>query len=542
MTSPDQAGSGPPFSADGASARAEQRRPGAVDTGFRSILFEQPMTGAGVDRLQEPDSFADLNLDQLLESMTAGREQYALKPFFYAPLHDVAAVRYRHEVFRDLEKPVVLESITRFAAAMGRMREHLVQVQKLRYALQKQAWFLDAVEIYCEAVRSLAEDFGGLDVASRGFQALRGYLAGYAASERFTSLVAQTQALKEALAGVRYSIRIRGARVTVSNYEGEPDYSAEVEETFARFKQGAVKSYLVRLPDFADMNHVEAQILDRVARLNPDVFGTLAEYWASHRDHVDATVGRFDREVQFYLAYIELIGRFKARGLPFCYPHVSAHSKDIAAEETFDLALANKLVPEGGTVVGNDFYLEEPERVFVVTGPNNGGKTTFARMFGQLPFLASLGLPVPGKSARLFLPDRIHTHFEREEDIETLRGKFEDELVRVHEILERATSESVLVMNESFNSTTLNDALFVGTEVMQQVMELGALGVYVTFVDEIASLSEATVSMVSQIMPQNPAQKTFKLARKPADGLAYAAAIADKYGLTYERLIERIGS
>jgi hypothetical protein len=51
--------------------------------------------------MQEPDFFADFNLDQVLELMTAGREQYELTPFFYAPLHDVAAVRYRHEVLRE---------------------------------------------------------------------------------------------------------------------------------------------------------------------------------------------------------------------------------------------------------------------------------------------------------------------------------------------------------------------------------------------------------------------------------------------------------
>ena len=200
--------------------------PEAGEARFQSVLFEQPASGAGVDGLREPDFFADLNLDQVLELMTAGRKQYDLRPFFYAPLHDVAAVRYRHEVLRDLEQPAVLKSVTKFAETMRQMREHLAQAEKLHYRLQKQAWFLDAVEIYCQAVCSLAEELGGLEVTSRGFQGLRDYLAGYAASGGFTSLAAETRALKEALAGVRYAVRSHGARVTVGNYEGEPDYSA----------------------------------------------------------------------------------------------------------------------------------------------------------------------------------------------------------------------------------------------------------------------------------------------------------------------------
>jgi len=508
--------------------------------GFQSVLFESP--ASGVDGLGEPDFFADLNLDQVVESVTAGRDQYNLKPFFFAPLHQVTAVRYRHEVLRDLEKPGVLEPIKRFARSMERMREHLGQVGKLHYQLQKQSWFLDAVEIYSEAVRSLAADLAACELSSRGLRGLRDYLAEYDASERFTSLTAEIKALKDALARVRYAIRINGARVTVSRYADEADYRAEVEETFARFQQGAAQSHLARLPDYVEMNHIEAKILDGVARLYPDVFRARADFCVGHSDYLDATIGRFDREVQFYLAYLEMVERLRGAGLAFCYPHVSARSKEIAAEETFDIALANKVVPEDGTVVGNDFYLTGPERVFVVSGPNNGGKTTFARTFGQLHYLAGLGLLVPGRDARIFLPDRIFTHFEREEDIETLRGKFDDELVRVHEILEKATSNSVIVMNESFNSTSLSDALFVGTEVMRQILDLGCPGVYVTFVDEIASLGEATVSLVTQIVPGNPAERTFKVIRKPADGRAYAWAIAEKYGLSYQRLMERIGA
>ena len=508
--------------------------------GFESILSERPGAGSGAGGLAVPDFFADLNLDQVLAAMTAGREQYGLGPIFCEPLRDALAVAYRHEVLRDLEKREVLELVSRFAGAMGEMREHLAQARKLRYQLQKQAWFLDAAGVYCDAVRSLARELAECQVTSRGFRRLSAFLAEYVSSDRFSSLASETMALKDAIAGIRYAIRIYGPRVTVSRYEGEPDYSAQVQETFAKFQQGAVHNYLVGLPELADMDHVEAQIAGLVARLYPDVFGTLAGYCARHSDFLDPVIGRFDREVQFYVAYLELIGRLKAAGLPFCYPRVSARSKQVAADDTFDIALAWKLVPSGGTVVTNDFRLDGPERVFVVSGPNNGGKTTFARAFGQLHYLASLGLAVPGRSARLFLPDRVYTHFEREEDIETLRGKFDDELIRVHQILQQATGDSVIVMNESFGSTSLTDALFTGTEVMRQILDLGCLGLYVTFVDEITALSEATVSMVSQIVPDNPAERTFKVLRQPASGLAYAWALADKYGLTYEQLMERI--
>ena len=509
---------------------------------FHSILFDRQEDSVGADEWEEPAFFADLNLDQVLASMISGREEYNLRPFFYAPLRDAAAVRYRHDILRDLEKDAIFASVGEFAARMRDMRAKLAQAGKLHYTYQKERLFLDAVDVYCGAVRSLAADLTRLDVQSDGFLACHEYLVKYTESEDFAALVAETQKLHDDLARVRYSIHIKGNRVKVDRYGGEPDYSAEVEQIFAKFKQGAVKDYRVKFADYLDMNHVEAQVLELVARLHPDVFLALDDYCNRHRDYLDAMIGVFDREVQFYLAYLRYIAPIRSAGLAFCYPDVSARSKEVRACAAFDLALARKLTGERSAVVCNDFYLQDPERILVVTGPNQGGKTTFARMFGQLHYLASLGYPVPGTAARLFLPDRMFAHFEREEDLQTLRGKLEDELTRIYDILEQATSDSIIVMNESFTSTTLGDALFLGQEVLKQITELGLLAVCVTFVDELATLNDATVSMVGTVLPDDPAQRTFKIARRPADGLAYAAAIADKYGLTYQRLKERITS
>ncbi len=307
---------------------------------FHSILFDQESFPQG--EVEQPDFFTDLNLDQVIHAITASREDYHLKPFFWTPQQDAGTIHYRHEVMGDLDDQTLLAHIQEFGDGMILARRHLARAEKLQHLYHREGWFLESALAYCAAVTDLKQGLDLASVRSNGFLSFRDYMQEYVSSQGFQLLQADAQKVKAGLAESRYNLNIGIGRFIIQKYEGESDYSEEVERIFAKFKHGAMKDYRSGFPYGTGMNPVEAKILELVARLYPQQFADLDQFCAHHGQFLDETICTFDREIQFYIAYLEFIGSLRQKGLKFCYPQVGT-SREVYSYDGFDLALANSL-------------------------------------------------------------------------------------------------------------------------------------------------------------------------------------------------------
>lgn len=530
--------------------------------GFHSVLYPSAAVEAAQRRVDLRDPIHDLLLDRIFDAAYGvlaplhraayerGRQDddeawrdsvhATLREYFAMPASDMELARQRQDVARDLDRDDIGVPMRAFQAAMIAMRASLHRSERASGAIEQQGWILDAAQTYCNALEALQAGLDAAPPASLLLRLLGADLTAYRGATEYGEFAQRVASLAAELAAVRYAVRIEGDQVTVLRDPAAQNFSTSVEQTFARFRQADARDYRTHFSVQTTMNHIEAQIVERVALLVPDLFARLDAFCRRHADFADKRWLRLDRELAFYLLWGDFLRRLQSAGVSNCLPELVDDSGSIDVSAATDLALADQMAKSSQTVVGNNFALRGSERMIVVTGPNHGGKTTLARVFGQLHHIASLGLPVAAERARLVFPDRIFTHFERAEDIATQRGKLKDDLVRMRGILGQASARSVVVMNEVFSSTSLDDAIELGRRIMAGLRRIGCCCIFVTFLDELAAFDGSTVSMVALVDPADPTLRTYKIARKPADGRAYAQALAEKYRVTRAWMDRRI--
>ena len=460
----------------------------------QNILADTPASSTGTASTANsfssncPACFKDLNLDQVFNPILNIESEYDLASYFYTPVQDVKTVLYRQEVQKDLDNREIFSLYDNFSRNIFKisrdMKSYAAEYKnKENNSLISKGHMLSYAQQYVTEIENLLEKADKLEIKSKGLTEFNNYLAEYVKTEKFNSFIEDTKKIRALFDEKEYSIFIKNGTIKVLKYNGEKDNCTEVENLFGKFIEEGSKDYLQKFPDRPKSEHIENKILIMLEKIYPKEFNLLDKFFASYLDFVNDTIYRFSREIRFFIGWKNFTENLKDKGLNFCYPTLAENSPvaqasnsgdtpashsgpALFATDFFDIALAVKLK---GNLVTNSFTLTPPERIMVITGPNQGGKTTFARSVGQLFYLTSLGLSVPGKEATLTVTDKILTHFEKEEKFTTQKGKLQDDIERLHNILSQATNKSLIIVNEIYASTTLKDALKLGNYMINDI-------------------------------------------------------------------------
>lgn len=488
----------------------------------------------------QPNSamISDLNLELIFAEIAVSNRHESVDSLLRAPLLHSEDVEYRRAVFDDLSSPVLLGQLEAFSRSISDIRRHLSELPTVRHSILRCRLRLDISSTYCQTIMALRQGLNETVLNSYGLQSWRDYLNTYVARPEFEGLVSGCEEVLAGLDEIRYTMRIEDHRIVVDEAKDAPDYATTIERLFEPFMRGRPSVGQDNIPLSTNVHPVEERVLDELVRIFPLPFRRMMKHSDSCGEFMDPVIDRVDDELQFYFSYLHLIEKLSARGLEFCLPEVTDSFDSIRVQGAYDLALALKCADEGEMPVANDYHLSGNERIMVVTGPNQGGKSTFARMFGQVAYLSALGCPVPAHRARVMLTDGIFTHFETQERPSDAAGKLQSELTAINETLNHSTERTIIILNESFSSTTTADAERIGEKVLRRIWECGTIAVFVTFLDELSEL-DGVVSMVAGI-GDNPTNRTFRLERKPADGRAHAVAMADRFDLSYNAIVGRV--
>jgi MutS domain V len=218
-----------------------------------------------------------------------------------------------------------------------------------------------------------------------------------------------------------------------------------------------------------------SELTDRGVNLAANALGQSA-------DHILSFFQMLRTELAFYLGCINLHARLGALAEPVCFPVTMPAAGEISFAGLYDPSLA---LSKGEKVVGNDFHADRLS-LLIITGANTGGKSTFLRSAGLAQLMMQAGMFVAAEGFSAGLCSGLCTHYKREEDATMERGKWEEELGRMSEIVDRLGVNSLLLCNESFASTNDREGSQIAEQITAALVERGVRVFFVTHLSEFA--------------------------------------------------------
>ena len=516
----------------------------------------------------------DLGVDRVATAICPDPQQAKRTQGLLTTLcQDPRVITYRQMILGDLlAMPDLMAGLAELQPLLADLSSYRVGSTARGVRLNQLAWRLGQLDLYVTCVQKLTvlltEPSMGLQ--AEGLHHLRSLVQRISRDETFQLLaqelpemLTQMRQASSVTIGVNLNSRLQpeGATLLAINdhkFEGQSFLNRLFGRKTADHGLQGITPLYAKSPSSTDVGIREllkdldqilsdtaktiAGKLDRYTRLETGVFANLAF------------------ELVFYLGAAGLIRKLQERGLPMCCPDVLPQA-DRAGElqDFYDLNLALRLSHKSDTpnlqteIVTNHAIFVDAGRIFILTGPNQGGKTTYIQGIGLAQVLFQTGLYVPGTAARLSPVDGIFTHFPAEEKPGLEAGRFGEEARRLQKIFQQATRHSLLLLNESLTSTSEGESLYLAQDLVRAMRMLGVRAIFATHLHSLAEQVEAInaetagdsrlISMVAGMQPagdNGPAgvKRTYKIEPGPPLGNSYARDIAARYGISLDQIIE----
>lgn len=499
-----------------------------------SILYKQEKSGIGekARQAERPAFFQDLNLDQILDKIEEDwgkevRELYECLP------PDRETEDYRRAVLAEFKTGKLLPELLRFLELLKQWSVYRERGEKETDTASRHVWFIREAWCYASALEGMKASLEKQRLQSEGLLALLKFLGECTARKDYQEFQRELGSLWEELSSFRVKLIFEKDRFTLEEGTGKGAYGDFLAECFPEHA-GVFKSPFQAVEELSDLESEAARIFQR---RHKEFFQKAEGFYKRREGYQEAGISSLQREIAFYASFLKFQKRMEENGFCFCTPVVEETGKKLEAKGLYDLALALVCMEEGREVVDNDAWLKEDERFFVLTGPNQGGKTTFARSLGQLIYLTKMGLDVPARAAVVPYYTGIMTHFSVEESAETGKGKLMEELSRLKPMMEAGREGAFVVINELFTTAANYDACIMGRKVLEAFMERDCRGIYVTHLRELAKECPG-VTALRALVDERQVQ-TYRIARAQGEESAGAVRQAEKYHLTYEQIKER---
>lgn len=442
---------------------------------MRVALLQPPDVAVSIARAEQR-TLDDLGFETLCSAMAVDGQgdtdavvADAVRAILPASVVDPAVIRYRHAVLADCcAHPDAVRELYEIATEATQVRRWRVGPRhrpngKLLLALEP----LNELIGCLRRLRTACEGHVGA-FESAGFADLFTVVARELDDEYLDSVSRQLAAM-DFEHGLHFS-----AGLAAGNRIAEVRLHAPIRPQRRWFG-------LDRRPEraFESIDDPEAES-NPVVQLSNPALTIIADVVSDAADHVQDFFAQLRTQLAFYLGCVALHRRMGAAGIPVCLPVV--HRSGVRCTGLRDIGLC---LSRQGPVVGNDLDASERDLI-MITGANNGGKSTLLRALGLAQLMMQAGMFVAADTFEAPIRAGVFTHFAADEDRTLSHGKLVEELARMSALIDRMSPGSLLLCNESFASTGARDAARIAAPLLDALNTGGVAVAFVTHLTEFA--------------------------------------------------------